>query len=250
MNIFDINKFKKSLKTDYIGRNTIFLKKIDSTNNCATFLEKKTVLPKEISTKSKSKEYQFKKISKDLPEKTKQKNKLTDKLNGTVIISEIQTHGRGRFNRIWLSPAGGLWFTIILTPFLKEKDFPKTTLITAISIAEILRNDYNIQVHIKWPNDIYYKKSKLCGILTEIEKVEESIFLNIGVGLNVNLNKDDLKLYKDRATSIKSIIGKEVEVEILLSKILYNFEKHYEYYVHTMDFKTIFNKMENFFTYE
>ena len=250
MKIFDINKFKKNLKTDYIGKNIIFFEKIDSTNNYATFLEKKKVLQKKLSVKSNAKEHLLKKTSKYLSEKTKQKNKLTDKLNGTVIISEIQTHGRGRFNRTWLSPAGGLWFTIILTPHLMDKDLPKITLITAISISEILREDYNIQIYVKWPNDIYYKRSKLCGILTEIEKVEEIIFLNIGIGINVNLNTDDLKLYGGRATSIKSATGKEVEREILLSKILYNFEKYYEYYVQTKDLKTIFNKMEKFFTYE
>ena len=246
MKIFDINKLKKTLKTDYIGRSIVFFKNIDSTNDYAAFLEKKTILSKIINTDTGAKEYFSKKTPKSMQVAIKQKIKLADKLNGTIIISETQSHGRGRFNRTWLSPAGGLWLTIMLVPSLKEKDLPKITILTAISISEILRNDYNIKVHIKWPNDIYYKRSKLCGILTEIEKVGEIIFLNIGIGINVNLDASDLKLYEGKATSMKSVTGKEVGREILLSKILYNFEKYYNYYAKTKDLKTIFNKTENF----
>ena len=224
MENFDINKFKKILKTKLFGKNIIYLKKIDSTNSYASILEKKIALSGKIG--------------------------LSNKLNGTVILSETQSHGRGRFGRAWLSPAGGLWLTIMLVAPIEEKELPNTTVVTAISIAEILRKDYSIRAYIKWPNDIYYKKNKLGGILTETEKVKENVFLNIGIGLNINSNMENFKSYADKAISIKSITEKEADREMLLSKILYNFEKYYEYYVKTKDLKTIFNKMENFFVCE
>lgn len=234
---FNIRKLIKSLKTSYTGRKIIYLKKIDSTNNYALSLEKNLVLPKIISTNSKSKA--------NLAQKLNQKHKL----NGTIIISEIQTSGRGRSGRSWLSPKGGLWFTLILVSLLEEKDLPKITLIAADSIAETLRNDYGTEAYIKWPNDIYYNNYKIGGILTECEKIKGNTFVNIGIGLNVNINTKDLTLAKGNAISIKSIIGKDVEREVLLSKILYNFEKNYEYYTQTRDFQKIFRKMENFLTY-
>ena len=224
MEIFDINKFKKISKTKLFGKNIIYLKKIDSTNSYASILEKKIASSGKIGSSS--------------------------KLNGTVILSETQSHGRGRFGRAWLSPAGGLWFTIMLVAPFEEKELPNTTVITAISIAEILRKDYSIRAYIKWPNDIYYKKNKLGGILTETEKVKGNVFLNIGIGLNVNLDMEDFKPYAGKAISVKSITGKVADREMLLSKILYNFEKYYEYYIKTKDLKTIFNKMENFFVCE
>jgi len=218
MKNFNLDRYNKYLETDHIGKNIIYLKKVDSTNNFASQL-----------IKSKKEEY--------------------ESLDGTVVFAETQEKGRGRLERIWLSPSGGLWFTIILRTELKEKELPEVTLIAAYSVASVLDGDYGINVIIKWPNDIYYRQSKLGGILTEVEKVDGSVFLIIGIGINANLDAVDIAPLIKESTSIKIIFGKDIEREQLLSKILLIFEKNYGYYSRTKDFKTIFKKIEKILTY-
>jgi len=219
---FNIQKFKANLNTQYIGKKIIYLKKIDSTNNYASRLEK---------------------------ELSNNKNDLKQKLDGTVILSEIQTKGRGRFNRIWISPQGGLWFTIILKSNIKENRLPKITLLSAISITEILEKYYNLETNIKWPNDINYKGYKICGILTETEKVNNNIFLNIGIGINVNIETENSIKIDRKAISIKDIKGRFVSREILLARILTRLESNYQYYINTNDFNKIFSKVKNNISY-
>jgi BirA family biotin operon repressor/biotin-[acetyl-CoA-carboxylase] ligase len=211
---FNLDRYNKYLETDHIGKNIIYLKKVDSTNNFASQL-------------------------------IKNKKEKYESLDGTVILAETQEKGRGRFERIWLSPSGGLWFTIILRTELKEKELPEVTLIAAYSVASVIDGQYGINAIIKWPNDIYYRKSKLGGILTEVEKVDGNVFLIIGIGINANLDVVDIAPLIKESTSIKIISGKDIEREQLLSKILFDFERNYEYYSRTKDFKTIFKKIEN-----
>jgi len=211
---FNLDRYNKYLETDHIGKNIIYLKKVDSTNNFASRL-----------IKSKKEEH--------------------ESLDGTIVLAETQEKGRGRLGRIWLSPSGGLWFTLILRTSLKEKELLEVTLIAAYSVASVLDTEYGINAIIKWPNDIYFRKSKLGGILTEVEKVDGSVFLIIGIGINTNLAAVDIAPVIKESTSIKIIIGKDIEREYLLSKILLDFEKNYGYYSKTKDFKTIFKKIEN-----
>ena len=216
---FNVDEYRKTLSTDYIGKNIIYLKKVDSTNNFASEL-----------VSSKEKRY------KDF--------------NGTVVLAETQKKGRGRFERVWLSPQGGLWFTIILKTTLEEKNLPEVTLIAAYSIASVLITEYNLKATIKWPNDIYYERSKLGGILTEVEKIKDDIFLIIGIGINVNLDTEDLIPFNEETSSIKTLLGKDIERELLLAKILLDFERNYDYYSRTKDFKTIFKKIEKILIYD
>ena len=211
---FDLDRYNKYLETDHIGKNIIYLKKVDSTNNFASQL-----------IKSKKEKY--------------------ESLDGTVVLAETQEKGRGRLERIWLSPSGGLWFTIILRTGLKEKELPEVTLIAAYSVASVLDGQYGINAIIKWPNDIYFRQSKLGGILTEVEKINDIVFLIIGIGINANLDVADIAPLIKESTSIKIISGKDIEREQLLSKILLDFEKNYSYYSQTKDFKTIFKKIGN-----
>jgi len=220
---FNIQKFRANLNTQYIGKKLIYFKKINSTNNYASHLEK---------------------------ELSNNKNNLKQKLDGTVILSEIQTKGRGRFNRIWISPQGGLWFTIILKSNIKENRLPKITLLSAISITEILEKDYSLKTNIKWPNDINYKGCKICGILTETEKINDNTLLNIGIGINVNIETENLVKINGNATSIKDIKGRSVSREILLARILTNLEDNYQYYINTNDFNRIFSKVKNNIAYD
>lgn len=215
---FNLDEYEKILATDCIGKNIIYLKEVDSTNNFASQL---------IS----SKERKYK------------------SLDGTVVLAETQKKGKGRLEKVWLSPRGGLWFTIIIQTTLEEKKLPEVTLIAAYSVTSVLNMEYDLKATIKWPNDIYYEKSKLGGILTEVEKIASDTFLIIGIGINVNLDSVDIAPLIKESTSIKIVLGKNVERESLLSKILLDFEKNYRYYCKTNDFKTIFEKIEKILTY-
>jgi len=220
MKNFDKNQFTKKLKTQFIGKNSIYFERLNSTNDFACEIEKKS-----------------------------DSSIIKEDLNGTVILSEIQDIGRGRFNRDWMSPRGGLWFTIILATKLKEKDLPKMNLLAAISVAEILITKYRLKVTVKWPNDIYCNECKLAGILSETEKIDNSIYLNVGIGINVNIDSSFFANLKLKATSIMDLLGRKLKREILLAEILLNFEKNYTYFAETGDFKNIFNKMKDHIIY-
>jgi len=216
---FNIDKYKNFLETDHIGKNIIYLKNVDSTNNFAS----KLIINKE---------------------------ERQEGLNGTVVLAETQEKGKGRLERAWISPEGGLWFTIILKTVLEEKNLPEVTLIAAYSITSVLDTEYKIKGIIKWPNDIYYEKLKLGGILTEVEKINSDIYLIIGIGINANLNTEDLAPFGKKSISIKTILGKDIERESFLSKILLDFERDYKYYSQTRDFKTLFKKIEKILNYD
>jgi BirA family biotin operon repressor/biotin-[acetyl-CoA-carboxylase] ligase len=218
MTEFNIDKYKKLLKTDRLGKDIIYLKAVDSTNSYASRILKN------------------KYGSKKTPD-------------GTVVLAEAQERGRGQQERSWLSPSGGLWFTMIIKTTLERRKLPEVTLITAYSAAVVLYKVYSIKVIIKWPNDLYYKNAKLGGILTEVEEINKEVFLIIGIGINVNISVDVLSPFSDKPTSLRAILGKDVEREQLLSEILLEFEKNYNYYCRTEDFKTIFKKIEEILDY-
>ncbi|HEY0089672.1 MAG TPA: biotin--[acetyl-CoA-carboxylase] ligase, partial [Candidatus Lokiarchaeia archaeon] len=144
---------------------------------------------------------------------------------------------------------GGLWFTIILTTKIKEKDLPKMNLLAAISVTEILQTNYRLKVAVKWPNDIYCKGRKLAGILSESEKINSLLYLNIGIGINVNIDSSVFENLNLKAISIMDLLGRKLKRETLLAEILLNFEKNYNYFVKTGDFKSIFNKMKDHIIY-
>lgn len=224
MKKFNKKSFYLNLQTKYIGRDLFYFDKIDSTNNFASKIE--NVFYGTTSLES------IKNNSGSVLEINSLK-----KLNGLIIISEIQEKGRGRFDKTWFSNSGGLWFTISPQPIIKEKDLSKITLLTSISIVETLKKDYHIDLKVKWPNDIYFKECKLCGILCETEKIKELSYLNIGVGINVNNSLDEVHFDKKiNAISLKEILGIEIKRELLLARIINNFEKHYEYYLKSGDF--------------
>jgi BirA family transcriptional regulator, biotin operon repressor / biotin---[acetyl-CoA-carboxylase] ligase len=220
MDIVDINEIQKKLTTLVIGKTMIRLHTVDSTNTYALGIIKGTV-----------------------------KTSLIPDHNGAVVISEIQTGGRGRLDRKWFSPPGGLWMTIILQTDLKMQYLSKMTLLAASSIAQTLIRNYKIRLNIKWPNDIYFEGKKLCGILAESEKVDGKTYLIIGLGINVNNDFCNDKIENLNAVSLKEIIGKQVNRNSLIAYILNEFETRYLYYCKSLDFKDIFNEIKNIMIY-
>ena len=156
--------------------------------------------------------------------------------DGTIVISEEQSLGSGRLNRIWKSPKGGIWFTIILKPNIPPIEAPKITQIAAAAVYKTL-SDFNINTTIKWPNDILLNNKKICGILTEMKcDMDRVHYLVVGIGMNINIEatdfNDTLKLI---ATSLKIEYNKEFKRSEILSKFLSHFEKLYDNFINSSD---------------
>lgn len=147
-------------------------------------------------------------------------------VEGTVILAETQSKGRGRSGRVWSSPKyKGLYLSLILRPKILPAQAPIFTLLSAVSICEAVKEVSGIDVQIKWPNDILVHNKKLSGILTEISAEMDKVnFLSIGIGLNVN---NDKKALISGATSLKELKDEEVSRVVLLREILHKLELNY-----------------------
>ncbi|NLK24659.1 MAG: biotin--[acetyl-CoA-carboxylase] ligase [Clostridiales bacterium] len=202
ISIFEINKY---LKTNFIAKNIKYYKSLQSTNLTA-------------------------------------KENASSLNDGSVIISEIQEGGVGRFKRAWTSPAGGIWFSIILKPNIEPYLASKITIICAAALIKTL-NSMNINAFIKWPNDIYVNGKKLCGILTEMNCDMDHInYLVVGIGINANLNNDDFSdEVKDTATSIRIIQNAPINRNKFLANFFNNFEPLYKSYINTLDLSEVYS---------
>lgn len=157
---------------------------------------------------------------------------------GTVIISETQTKGRGRLGRKWSSKQGeGIYMSIILKPNIELNKTPFLTLIAGASIVKVL-NDLEAGALIKWPNDIILNSKKIGGILSELAIADDKVsFIVIGIGINVN-NREFPNEISDIATSLYKE-GYEISKDDIVKQILFEFEKLYFEYVDDNYKKTI-----------
>ncbi|MCP4680775.1 MAG: biotin--[acetyl-CoA-carboxylase] ligase [Desulfobacterales bacterium] len=150
---------------------------------------------------------------------------------GTIIIAEQQTEGRGRRGRVWFSPPGkGIYISLILRPEMPPSEAPTMTLMTAIAVAEALISLVKLEVSIKWPNDILVRGKKIAGILTEISTEMDSIdFIIVGLGMNVNIPFESFpKEINDIVTSILIETGKHFSRIELIRAYLHFHEKYYK----------------------
>jgi len=185
--VFNIEEFDLKLDTEIIGRNFIYIDEVESTNSMLL----------------NSNEY---------------------KEHGTVLFAELQTKGRGRLNRDWRSTRElNLTFSILLKENIKNLNL--VNLGTAVAIAHSINNLYQLDVTLKWPNDVLINDKKTAGTLIESSsrsnKIEKVV---VGIGVNVNqtaFNGD----YRIKPTSIKRECKETVSRERLLSELLNNFEE-------------------------
>ncbi len=152
---------------------------------------------------------------------------------GTLVIAEQQTKGRGRKGRDWLSPEGdGIYATLVLRPAMSPGRAPGITLMTAVALAEALISLLQIEITIKWPNDILVKGKKLAGILTEITSEMDAVnYIVVGLGLNVNTPAENFsEEIRKTATSIYIETGKPFSRAGLVQAYFQQFEKYYGMY--------------------
>ncbi|OPY10895.1 MAG: Bifunctional ligase/repressor BirA [Syntrophus sp. PtaB.Bin001] len=150
---------------------------------------------------------------------------------GTLVIAEEQSEGRGRRGRTWFSPPGqGIYATVVLRPLIPLNEAPKLTVLAAVATADALEGSTGLPVRIKWPNDILVRDRKMAGILTEIGTEMDLVdFAVIGMGLNVNIPElsfpDNLRT---PATSILIESGQTFPRVRLLQSWLEALEKYYD----------------------
>jgi BirA family transcriptional regulator, biotin operon repressor / biotin---[acetyl-CoA-carboxylase] ligase len=145
---------------------------------------------------------------------------------GTVIITEHQTAGRGQRGSAWeAEPGKNLTFTLTLKPtFLALKDQFFLNIFTSLSIHDLLRDKINAMVSIKWPNDILIGGKKLCGILVE-NQIQGLQVSNSFIGIGLNVNQKEFQV--PSATSIYNQTNKTCELQVLLGELLEKMEARF-----------------------
>jgi BirA family biotin operon repressor/biotin-[acetyl-CoA-carboxylase] ligase len=145
---------------------------------------------------------------------------------GTLVLAESQTKGRGRLGRSWFSPKHkGIYLSLILRPKILPAQASMLTLLSAVSICEAIKEIARLDAQIKWPNDILINHKKLGGILTELNaETDEINFVIIGIGLNVN---NDKKTLISGATSLKEQKKENINRLTLLQEVLRKIEGNY-----------------------
>ena len=192
--MFNLEDFDIKLNTEFLGRNFIYIEEIDSTNK---FLFNK---------------------------------ENNQNINGTVVLAEKQTHGKGRKDRVWYSaPESNLTFSLLIT---KDKFLLKSTnqinFAVSLDVANAIENLYQLKTEVKWPNDVLINGKKTCGILLEASSQAKKIDrLVIGIGINVNQNSFQ-GVFNYPPTSIRIELGRNVEREKFLAEILNLMEELFE----------------------
>tara|TARA_B100001250_G_C19783084_1_gene782808 strand:+ start:566 stop:1324 length:759 start_codon:yes stop_codon:yes gene_type:complete len=184
-----INLIQTNLQTSIIGKNIEYFPFTDSTNDDALDL----IL----------------------------KNKAED---GMVIITDHQKKGRGRRGNQWFSsPGNNLTFSLVLKKYQQSKS-SLIAILSGVAIVRGIKKFSNIECQLKWPNDIMLNDKKIGGILIETKKINELIYLVIGIGLNVNEQEIPSDL-SNIASSLRIEDSKPVQREPLLAFILNEFEQ-------------------------
>lgn len=143
---------------------------------------------------------------------------------GTVLIADHQTAGRGRFGRSFVSPKSrGIYMSILLKPE-SVADIAGLTCMTAVAICKAIKKVIDVEPDIKWPNDVLLGGKKVCGILTELSAEGESgeiRYVVVGIGVNVNHRTEDFpKELRDIAGSLYMTGGETVDRNVLAGQLI------------------------------
>ena len=146
---------------------------------------------------------------------------------GAVVIAEEQNKGRGRFNRVWVSPPGlNLYFTVLLRP--EPAQLPYMNMAAALAVFDTAAAFAGLKPAVKWPNDVRINGRKLSGILVETEFEGDSLsHALVGIGVNINLDVSQHPEIADTATSLRSEAGREFDRSAALRSVLENLDRWY-----------------------
>ena len=149
---------------------------------------------------------------------------------GTVVLAEHQTQGRGRQGRTFVSPAGvGIYLSLLVRPLIEAARLPQLTLLVAVATAEALSEVSALPVGLKWPNDVEIHGKKLAGILTEaVVGVEASPVVIIGIGINVNTSLQQFPPpLRQHVTSLALAAGHPFSRSQLIATLLRHLDRLY-----------------------
>lgn len=180
----------KNITTQIIGRNILHFPSVSSTNEIA----------KEIA-----------------------RHRISE---GTVVVADKQTAGRGRANRSWISPEGVTACSVILYPAASQ--LPYLIMIASLSVIRAVKKITGIEAQIKWPNDIQIDGKKISGILIENKLQSKNIVYSvIGIGINTNFNPVQYPDIMEKATSLSVVLGRDVPQVHLLQQLIIELDKLY-----------------------
>ena len=159
---------------------------------------------------------------------------------GTLVITDHQTEGRGRLDRTWWSPPGkDLLFSLIFRPSLTIAQTFRLTVVSSLAIAEAIRQETGLEALIKWPNDIFVKGKKIAGILSEVSGTSGRLeYVVVGIGINVNSNPAVYPEIHDTATSLRREFRQDFPRLELLAAISEFIETYYQQ-LHEGDYSSL-----------
>ena len=185
----------QDLKTKLIGKRVYYFKEIDSTQNFAEQIA------------------------------------LDKKEDGTIIIAEKQTTGRGRLQRKWASPKGGIWFSLIIHPKFDVSTSTLVPIAGAVALSKSIKLILDVDVSVKWPNDITLNGKKVAGMLVDASFQANNIdYLILGIGINFDIDSKKLEKRLSKSPNYYGINslrkkGDSTPPKLLLKEFLVQFEK-------------------------
>ncbi len=145
---------------------------------------------------------------------------------GTVVLADEQTAGRGRLKRVWLSPGGSIALSIVLYPSLAN--LPSLIMLASLAVVHSIEAATGLKSQIKWPNDVLIKGRKVCGILIESDVQGNTVnYTVIGIGINANLRLADFPEILPIATSLSDELGRDVSRLSVIRHLLVEIERLY-----------------------
>lgn len=191
IDLLDADRISSGLKTRWLGRDMRVYDEVSSTNTAALAL-------------------------------------VSSCPNGTVILAETQTQGRGRLSRPWASPPGGIWMSLALKPIMPLNHVYQINMAVSVALCRALSSQFGLDAGIKWPNDLLIRELKICGILMEVgAQVDRLDYAVVGLGLNAN---NDLSQFPAewRSTSLAAQLVHDIDRCDLICRILEEIEVAYE----------------------
>jgi len=196
----DLEKIKDLIKSDTVGNRILVYEELDSTNDLLF------------------------KMGEELTE------------DGTVVISDYQTMGRGRLNRSWFSPKGvNIYCSALFRPKIGVSESAVFTFIASLALMDSYES-IGIKPKIKWPNDLVFDGRKLAGVLTEMKPGKNFLvdFIVVGMGANLNMRIEDIENKEDIsaiATSACEILGRDVDRVLFVKDLLTYLDKYYNIFL-------------------
>lgn len=181
------------LSTSFVGRKIVFREIVDSTQNLALSLAAK-------------------------PD-----------THGTVVIAEQQRSGRGRLKRKWLSPKGGIWFSVVLKPKIPVSRITLLPFIGALAVCDAIGST-GLTARLKWPNDVMISDRKVAGILLDVSaEMDEINYAVVGMGINANIDARTISAHFDgvKVTSISDELGHPISRLEMTKTLLERLEHYY-----------------------